>query len=618
MPSSHTLVDAAWLLQVTNGDMYVRGDKLEQLAFGQRVFSRRPASDSDAIAAILRELPGRRMLLSGLERVGVTDPALFALALRQARAAGDGGGDRFWTMAQLQGAMALVLRMHVNRVVTDDEASTLLRALYAIPLDGGEFRGGLVRWIESDLATHLPRVGTWQTRIVAGLAGGPTPGEPLVEWEGLSYRLDLAFTERRRIEEIQSHQDGPDIDAALAIARLARRAVQTTAADDGRSLAAEAQQLLAAYGLTLARPPNNVLAPNVPVPRDGRDWLQRVADDFERGARTGDVRRITRAGESLVQLGDIALGHAMLSLVYAMHLGDPGGPALLGGNVALRHDFGLGRREGDSRTRGPWSQPRQDFQPGVPWHVVGSLVGLDVGLAPLSLRRLSMDTLPEPPRLQSIEREAFGVNVALLNPRLLTDADRDRVVNAIRRGRARVRALEAGAAESERVKTELAFDGWRARTFNWVLQNEPRSMENQFSLAELVWLGDPGAAFDTWGGNALLSYACVCTRFPVPGLWRILAGRTQQAMLAAATVEMNLEMAQRLSALRLPAALLPSVLSTAMQHYVDRVPSVDPSDDGPLSPFARALPDDLVADFIAGAATLDGPLVSIEQDETEH
>ena len=114
----------------------------------------------------------------------------------------------------------------------------------------------------------------------------------------------------------------------------------------------------------------------------------------------------------------MTLGYAMISLSYAMHLGDPAGPAMLGSNVALRHDFGFGRRDGEGRcSAGPGHSRAQDFQPGVPWHVVGSLVGLDVALAPLSLRRLSMDGLASPPKLQSIEREAFAVNVALLNPR---------------------------------------------------------------------------------------------------------------------------------------------------------------------------------------------------------
>lgn len=617
LPSSHTKVDAAWLVQAITGDMYARGDKLEALAFGQRVFAARPESEHQAAASVVREMTTRRMLLLGLERVGVTDPAIYVAALRQARAAAGGGADRFWTLAQLQGALALVVRMHATATVGNAEAERLVRALMAIPLVDGEFHGGLLAWFDDVLVPLLPRALTLHGRVVAGLAGAPTAGSPEVEWEGQKYRLDLAYAERRRIEEIQSHQDGPDLEAAFAVARLGQRARAAASADAGHALAAEAQEVLASYGLMFVRPPNNVFAPGVPVPRDGREWLARAAEELERGARTGDVRRVTRTGESLVQMGDMELGHALLSLVYAVHLGDPGGPALLGGNVALRHDFGFARSGGEGHSRGPWAMPRQDFQPGVPWHVVGALVGLDIGLAPLSLHRLSMDTLPTPPKLQSIEREAFAVNVAVLNPRALTDRDRDRIVAAISSGRARVRQATTDAEAFEKLEQELAFDGWRARSLRWMLQNEPGSVENQFSLAELVRLGDAGAALDAWGVSGLLSYGCACPRFPAVHAWRVLAGRTQQAMMAAATVDMNLEMAQRLSSMRLPAALLPSLLATAMQDYVDRVDSSDPNDREPLLSYPRALGRNALADFVAATATLDGPLVSVDLDGTE-
>ena len=118
---------------------------------------------------------------------------------------------------------------------------------------------------------------------------------------------------------------------------------------------------------------------------------------------------------------------------------------------------------------------------------------------------------------------------------------------------------------------------------------------------------------DGWGANALLSFGCACTHFPEPRLWRVLAGRVQAAMMAAASVEMNLELARRLSVMRLPASLLPSILQTAMQSFVDTVAPTDPNDMWSLVRYARGLQPTSVADYIAAAATLDGPLVSIDQ-----
>ena len=603
----HSLVDAAWLLQATAGDMYARGDRLELFAFGQRVFGSRADAEGDTTASVLREMPTRRMLLLSLERMGIDAPDVYAAALHQSHAAVEGGGDRFWTLAQQEGALALLSRMSLAGSIDQSDTGALIKSLFAIPIADGELRGELAAWLQSTLAPHLPKADTWEARVIAGLAGGPTPGNPRVEWEGQVYSLDLAFAERRRIEEVRKRQGGPDLDVALAIARLGHDSLRATSADDVRPLVKAADDILSESGAMLVRP--QTVPPGVPTPRDGREWLQRAAEDLDRGARANDFKRVARAADSIIALGDVVLGHAMLSLVYAVHLGDPEGPALLGANVALRHDFGFGRRDGEGRSRGPWAQPRQDFQPGVPWHVIGSLVGLDVALAPLSLHRLTMDGLSAPPRLQSIEREAFAVNAALLNARRLTDADRDRIVAAIARGRQRVN--EANPDDFVKLKAELGLDGWRARTVRWVLQNEPASIENQFSLAELLRLGGEGRPLDAWGANGMLSVGCVCARFPEPHTWRILAGRVQLPMMAASSVEMNLEMAQRFAELKLPAALIPSVLATAMQDFVDQAEPADANDLAALAEYPRRISSNLMADYVAAAATLDGPLVAI-------
>jgi len=609
--ATHTRIDAAWLLRATAGDMYARGDRLDQLAFGQRVFGAIAGTEFEPAASVLHDMTTRRMLLLGLERMGISTPDVYAAGLRQARLAGTGAADRFWTLAQLQGAFAVVARMERAGTLEPRAAEALMRSLFALPLQAGALRGALADWYRSALAPHLPTGESWQARSVAGVAGGPTPGDPIVDWEGERYRVDLAGAERRRIEAIQSRQGGPDLDAAFAVVALARKAMRVTTSAAARDAADEARQLVSTAGALLARPPVTGMAAGVPLPRDGREWLTRTADELERAARVNDLRRANRAGETLLPLGDIALGQALLSLVYAIHLGDPDGPALLGANVSLRHDFGFGRRDGENRSRGPWALPRQDFQPGVPWHVAGSLVGLDIALAPLALRRLSMDSLANPPTLQSIEREAFAVNVALLDPRALRDLDRDRIVDAIGQGRIRVRALGATPAEFETLENEVTLDGWRLRTLRWVMQNERASIENQFSLGELAMLGglEP-AAFDAWGANSLLSDGCLCTHFPMPRTWRVLAGRTQLAMMAASTVEMNLELAQRFAALRLPAVLLPSVLATAMQDFVDTVDTADANDLAALSPHVRALGRNAVDDYVAATAA-NGPLVPV-------
>src|SRR5262249_20839475 len=150
-------------------------------------------------------------------------------------------------------------------------------------------------------------------------------------------RLNLARAERRRIAEIRRRQGGVDIDLALQIASLARRASRVESADEGSALAAAIRALVTQAGQRLVRGPSTLFAPGVPVPRDAHDWLLRTADDLERATRSGETRRASRDGESLLNLADVATGEALITLAYAVHLGDPEGPALLGANVALRH-----------------------------------------------------------------------------------------------------------------------------------------------------------------------------------------------------------------------------------------------------------------------------------------
>src|SRR5262249_604470 len=121
---------------------------------------------------------------------------------------------------------------------------------------------------------------------------------------------------------------------------------------------------------------------------DVHDGLRRAIEELRRLARTKDLRRAARAGEPLAQLAGGLLARALLAIAYRVHIGDPEGTVLLAGDVSPRHDFGFSMKDAALRARSAWSVPRQEVAPGVPWHVSGSLLGLEVALAPLSLRRM--------------------------------------------------------------------------------------------------------------------------------------------------------------------------------------------------------------------------------------
>jgi hypothetical protein len=252
--------------------------------------------------------------------------------------------------------------------------------------------------------------------------------------------------------------------------------------------------------------------------------------------------------------------------------------------------------------------PRPDVSAGVPWHVAGSLLGLDIALASGATRRLNADAALGAPSLKSNDREAFVVGFGLMNPFALTDRSRDAIAEAIAAGRERVAAIKDTAAFA-RIADELDLDGWRRRAMRWTLAHDAERLESMFSLAELLRLGDRAddLSLDSWGASAIASVGCVCTRLHPEARLPLFVGRRQIGLLAAVVPDLNLHVARMLARMRLPARLAKYVLSAAVQDFVDEVRATDADDWLSLVRGAAAVPRDRIEDYVAAAAA-DGPL----------
>jgi hypothetical protein len=436
---------------------------------------------------------------------------------------------------------------------------------------------------------------------------------PRVTWEGQTYRLDLVAAERVRLSIVRGKQGGPTLDLALSIERFGRTLTEPASPAALQAAVGELQVLTDQSAAQLTEPARGALAPGIELARTPAELVSSALDDLRTITEPPDARRGAHAGALLLEASDILLGTALMSFAYAIDIGDPDGAALLAGNVAFRHDFGLGRREAAGRGRSPWSQPHQDFRPGVPWHVSGALLGLDVALAPLALQRLMPDHPLEAPTLPSIEREAMAVGVALLDPLRLTNADRDAIADAVARGQARVDAVQNGQESLDRIADVLALDGWRRREISRALSDAPQTLGDQFSLVDLLTLGGGAAARDinAWGTTAVHSDGCLCTKLPQARAWRVLAGRPQVPMMAATMGDLNLAVAVKLRELDLPAALARPILTLGMQDFIDEVTLANSGDWWSLSRYARRLERRRVEDYVAAAAAVNGPLVPV-------
>jgi hypothetical protein len=512
--------------------------------------------------------------------------------------------------------LALLARMRWVGTLDVPRTHALITSLLEIPLGPfAQLRGGVLRWLASELRSAIPAGDTMEDAISAAVSGPGAATHPRIEWEGDSYRVDLGEAERTRIARVRERQSGATIDLALEIAGLAER---LESAPPTLDVAREVRERLATVNEELSRQDRRggivdqeSLPPGVVPPPRPQESLQIALDELGRVDGPATLPLAARAAAELWEAADRAGAQALVALVYAMHLGDPEGPALLPGDVSRRHDFGLGQRDTEQRLRAAWMMPLQDVSPGVPWHIDGSLLGLDVAMASMGLRRLVSDRVLAP-TLSSNERETFVVGWGLMNPFDLTDAGQAAIASAIENGRRRVGRLKE-PADAARLAGQFRMDGWRRRALQWTVVNEPERVESLFALHELLALGSPPGEIDLspWGAPALISEGCLCTRLPSPGRLPLLMGRRQIGLLATAVPDLNLHIARTLAGLRLPARLAKYVLSAAVVDFVDEVRPTDPDDWLSLVRGAALVPREQIEDYVAAAAA-DGPLVPDE------
>ena len=329
--------------------------------------------------------------------------------------------------------------------------------------------------------------------------------------------------------------------------------------------------------------------------------------------------RIKRIREQLTSPGldaalaahnDALVAEALLVLIYSPALGDPEGPALLGGDIALRHDFGVEGAAGLRRDTLAWSVPREQVGDGRPWHIEGSLLGLDIALARLALRRLSDDEMPVAPTINLNDQMTLAKTARALNPQHLRDADRDRIVAAIARGRARVAGAAANLAELLALANEAGLSAAVTQTLPWTLTRTPDLVPALFGLRDFMWLGRPDLPGDTlhrWGVYAEALHNRLKTAMPPPAPWENVGGRADGGLIATQMPDLTLRMAEETVRLNLPAQLIPALLTFATQDFWHDVDSRFPDDWPALARQALALSPSRVEDYVAALAG-DGPL----------
>ena len=601
----------AWLCE----QVFKGGPLTSRLRYGQVLFASRilgPITPENARRSVeaVRAAAEYPSLVTALERAGLRDVETFAAASRRAAAIA-GIGDHARTarsLAQYQGVLALVTRAASRGSLPRESLPALVSSLAAVePAESGDYEGRLVRWLAQEVGA------TVDEHLLALLASSPAPQLPSspapqlpsspapqlpsspVTWEGTSYRLDFAAAEAARLTRLLGDAPRPYLEAAHSLVEVADGLAR-------EELSAEARRRH---------------LQDIEAVAQAAGWERDVSDALARAVR--ETRgRIGRGGAALAPaartlrvLADDLLARGLTTLAYAVALGHADPALITAGDASARHDFGL-RRTGASR-RTAWDPPQMGTERMQDWKATGSLLGLDVSLSEFLLLRLSARPPRSRPTLNESDRRVLVESVALATPAAPADADRDVVLAALERGRARVRAIST-PADAEAAATQAGLSPARRTIFAWTVRHDPARVNAFLSPLELFWLGtNEGplpAGLHAFGTAAGPRRGCLCLQLPDRQPREAFEGRWDSGMLASGFPDLNLRLTELLAELAMPAALLGPVLASATLDLVTNVSARDPDDRRALVEYVQQLGIDRVEQYLA-LLTTDGPLVPV-------
>jgi hypothetical protein len=632
-------VDIGWLCeQIFKGNIGDERRRANVVLFASRAVRQiTPETARDAVVAV-RAAGAYPALVLALERAKLNNIAAFANAARRAsRIATIGDAATASRVhAQFQGALSLLTRAASRGGLAPAALSRLVSSLSAVePGKDGEYHGGLVRWlmayVDGDART-LPangaaaiirssldgsddaiveRVADDMDHAVLRVAAGPVAmPERFVDWEGMRYRVDLASSEEIRIARLLGDDHPAYLSSARGLIGIADALGDAGLSRDGLRRQSDAFTQVAQ---SLGWEP---VGPGASSRGEAPDAYGRIAAALRRKAHDGDVRGAARLAPRLCALADDLLARGLTDVAYAVAMGQPGRSAISAGDAASRHEFG-GHRD---RT-GPWQLPVRGtgIIPARGWHMVGSLLGLDIALADFALIRLSSKPPSRRPTMDDVDRKVMTEVVALVEPAALTELDRDSVVDTVRNGRIRLAAVRTHT-DAAAVADEIRLAPSRRTLMPWIAAHDPARLPAFLSPIELFWLGLDAKPVDArlhpWGGPAEPRLGCLCVQMLDRRPWETFAGRWHLGFLASGLSDLNLRLAELLSELKMPAPLLAPVLAAATVDFTENATSRDPDDRrGPIE-FVQALGVDRVEQYLA-LLTTDGPLVPVAAEGGE-
>ncbi len=475
-------VDATWFVETVMLSARPIWEQLATVAFAQRMSPPAPAVsgaptpiDGPASMAV-RLFPRFAALALALERAGVRDLGVYVAALTRASAM-KATGNMYWQrqlLTQFQGAVAIVEQLRRADRLPVPVAERLITALSRIePNQERAYAGAIARWIAEQLLPALESEpaapgGESESLLLTALSGAPRDQAAIIAltWEDWEYRIDPSIVPLARLRKVRAMQAGNSLDAVLRLWQAAALLPVSRAAESSRAAADAGALEQVRRAATSIRPlMETIREPNPPTDGTRNDGpsvkatLKEIVTALDAIREARNLTRVPDLSQRLMKAVDVLTADVLLSLLYAVHIGDPDSPLWLQGDVAFRHDFGLQNRDNIDPDLLSWSFSVEQL--GATWHVRGSLLGLDIGLARLRLPQVATGGPPAPQVMAPEDQRVFMETVALFGPAHGGDEAMHGVGDAVRAGRQRVSAAARNPEAIDRLAEIGHLGEWR-------------------------------------------------------------------------------------------------------------------------------------------------------------
>jgi hypothetical protein len=598
--SAGWLVERVWLAPPPE-----QATRYEQVLFAVRHLAAANADGSQAATAatVLRGYARFPQLLRVLDRLGAGDPARLAALVRRADALTQ-AGDWRRRAALVRWQAVLAMLDHMTRIGSLDaaERDRALDVLADAAAEPGASRGARLRALAAAVGP-APAAGDVRTRpieqaLIARITRSRIDAGRRVTWEGQPYVIDVGAAERDRVAKVRGRDALPRLDAAWMAFALADDAAPGPGAAAGVSDITGTLATLAA-ATRLDRP----AASDDALDREARTALTTARRALE-GAPSGRVSAEARA--ALDDLGEALATTGLAEISYALAMGWAEDLPLTALAAFRRHVFS---EPAAGTLEAFWQAPVVVTGRGDPWHVAGSLLGLDDALGPVALRRPSLRPLGAAPALNTGDRRWLVSTVAGIDRRSFTDGAQRRLVDLLARGRAAI--ASAHGSDAVRDTAERAGTSPLRQTLaGWLATIEPNGVAGVFSMTDVLRLGasgdGPADGFDGWAPVQVPLTGRLAPG-PLPAWpWERYTGRSTR-LVSCALPDLTITLAERLAELELPASLIPDLLPPATFELVNTAMPRHADDFDALAERVR-LVDRRAVERYLGMLTVGGPL----------